>query len=170
NSAMELVEGIYKNNQVADYFNGVLADTVVSYIQERVNQDPSEGIRILEIGAGTGGTSAHVFKKLTPYQKHIQEYCYTDISKAFLMHAEKEYGPKNPYLTYQIFDVAAPIVGQGIGAGSFDLVIAANVLHATKNIRQTLRHVKATLKRHGVLLLNELCGKDLFTHLTFALF
>ena len=62
NSSMDLVEGVYKNNQVADYFNDVLADTLTAYLQERLKQEPEAKIRILEIGAGTGGTSAAVIQ------------------------------------------------------------------------------------------------------------
>ncbi|MGY3837443.1 SDR family NAD(P)-dependent oxidoreductase [Bacillus atrophaeus] len=168
-SSMELVEGIYKHNQVADYFNQVLSDTLIAYLEERLKEDPQASIRILEIGAGTGGTSAGIFQKLKSYQQNIEEYCYTDLSKAFLMHAEKEYGPENPYLTYKIFNVETPIVNQEIDAGGYDIVIAANVLHATKNIRQTLRHAKAVLKHNGLLLLNEMAGNSLFPHITFGL-
>ncbi|KAA6474297.1 SDR family NAD(P)-dependent oxidoreductase [Bacillus swezeyi] len=168
-SSMELVEGIYKHNQVADYFNAVLADTLTAYVDERLKQDPKTSIRIMEIGAGTGGTSAGIFQKLKTYQNHIGEYCYTDLSKAFLLHAEKEYGTENPYLTYQLFDVEKPIDQQEIEAGGYDIVIAANVLHATKNIRQTLRHAKAVMKHNGLLLLNEMAGNSLFPHITFGL-
>jgi len=111
NSSMELVEGIYKENPVADYFNETLADIVVAYMNERSQKDPSARIRILEIGAGTGGASAMLFSKLEPYRDRIQEYCYTDISKAFLMHGQKTYGAQNPYVTYAIFDVELPIAG-----------------------------------------------------------
>ena len=169
NSSMELVEGIYKQNLVADYFNEVLVDTLVSYIQARITQEPSARIRIIEVGAGIGGTSAAVFRRLKPFKDHIQEYCYTDISKAFLMHAEKEYGPENPYLTYRTFNVEKPVAGEEIDAGGYDVVVATNVLHATVNIRQTMRNVKATLKTNGLVLLNELCANDLFSHLTFGL-
>ncbi|MBG9944736.1 beta-ketoacyl synthase N-terminal-like domain-containing protein [Brevibacillus formosus] len=169
NSSMELVEKVYKNNTVSDYFNEVLADTVVAFVEERLNQDSAARIRILEIGAGTGGTSAVVFQKLKAYQEHIQEYCYTDLSKAFFMHAEKEYGPSNPYLTYQIFNVEEPVTGQGIDLGGYDIVIAANVLHATKNIRQTVRNAKAVLKKNGLLFLNEMSKNTIFLHLTFGL-
>jgi len=48
-------------------------------------------------------------------------------------------------------------------------VIAANVLHATSNIRHTVRNAKAALKKHGWLLLNEITGTSLFSHLTFGL-
>lgn len=168
-SSMDLVEGVYKNNQVADYFNDVLADTLIAYLQERLKQEPEAKIRILEIGAGTGGTSAAVFQKLKAWQTHIKEYCYTDLSKAFLMHAENKYGPDNPYLTYKRFNVEKPASEQHIDAGSYDVVIAANVLHATKNIRQTLRNAKAVLKKNGLLLLNEISDHNIYSHLTFGL-
>lgn len=168
-ASMRLVEGIYKNNDVSDFFNEVLVDTVVAYLRERLSQDPFSKIRILEVGAGTGGTTSMLLPKLAPYQAHIAEYCYTDISRAFLMHAENEYRSIAPYLTCKIFNVESPIAGQDIEAGSYDLVIASNVLHATKNIRQTLRNAKAVLKCNGLLLLNEISRNDLFTHLTFGL-
>src|SRR5262249_24941833 len=57
NSSMTLVEGTNKRNKIADFFNGVLADTVIAYIRERQARD-TEPLRLLEIGAGTGGTSA----------------------------------------------------------------------------------------------------------------
>lgn len=169
NASLELVEGIYKNNSISDYFNKVLADSLLAYVMERIKQDTSVRIRIMELGAGTGGTSLAVFNKLKPYQEYIQEYCYTDISKAFLLHAETTFGPWNPYLTYQLFDVEYPVAGQGVSAGKYDIVIAANVLHATRNIRQTLRNIKAVLQNSGIVLLNELSANSLFSHLTFGL-
>ncbi len=169
NSSMALVEGIYKNNHVADYFNNVVAETVVAFIEERICQDASNKIRIIEVGAGTGGTSAMVLKKLQPYKENVEEYCYTDISKAFLLHAEKEYGKQNPYLTYKIFNAEMPLSGQDIELGGYDIAIATNVLHATRDIRKTLRNVKGTLSKNGIVILNEINSKSLFTHLTFGL-
>ena len=170
NGTMELVQGIYQGNVVADYFNEVLGDTVVAYIRERLAREPaSEGIRILEIGAGTGGTTAMVLPKLQPFQAHVREYCYTDISRAFLLHAQQEYAPAHPFLTMQLFDVEQSVAAQGVEVGGYDLVIATNVLHATKNMRRTLTNTKATLRQGGLLLLNELNRSALFVHLTFGL-
>ena len=115
------------------------------------------------------GPAPWYYVNLQPYREHIQEYCYTDISKAFLLHAETEYGPENPYLTYRIFNVEKPVAGQEISPGGYDLAIAANVLHATKNMRQTIQNAKATLKKNGLLLINEISQNSLSTHLTFGL-
>ncbi|MBW5467433.1 SDR family NAD(P)-dependent oxidoreductase [Brevibacillus formosus] len=169
NSSMELVEGIYKSNPVADYFNDVVAEAALHVVRQLVKENPQTQIRILEIGAGTGGTSAGVLAKLALYKTHIVEYCYTDLSKMFLLHAKKEYGPSYPFLTYRTFNVEQALAQQGIDAGQYDLVIAANVLHATRNMRTTVRNAKAALKPGGWLLLNEISSGALFTHLTFGL-
>ncbi|PSL48184.1 acyl transferase domain-containing protein [Chitinophaga niastensis] len=168
-TSAKLVAGIYRENAVADYFNEVLAQTVLAYTRERLQQDPSSRIRILEIGAGTGATSATVFERLRGYEAQIREYCYTDISRAFLLHGEDAYGEQVPYLTYKLLDAAMPVAQQGFLPGSYDLVIAANVLHATKNIVETLRNAKTLLAKNGLLLLNEVSDKSLFAHLTFGL-
>ena len=169
NSSMELIEGAYRDNPVSDYFNEVTASIIETYLKERIRYDPDVQIRIIEVGAGTGGTSTMVFQKLQSYRGHVREYCYTDISKSFLLYAEKEYGSLNPYLKYKNFNVERPAHEQGIDIGGYDIVIATNVLHATKNIRETLRNVKSTLKKNGLILLNELSLKTIFNHITFGL-
>ena len=168
-SSMELVERIYRNNPVADCFNEILAAAAAAVVGEIVRADPAARIRILEIGAGTGGGSVTVFERLEPFAAHVETYSYTDLSKSFLMYAEQEYGPRYPYLDYRLFNVEDPLAAQGMAPGSYDLVLATNVLHATKDIRRTLRNAKGALKQHGVLLANELSTHSLFTHLTFGL-
>jgi polyketide synthase PksN len=167
NSSMKLVEGIYKGNPVADYFNEVLCNTLVEGIRQLVQTNAT--IRILEIGAGTGGTTAKLLPKLQPFSDNIAEYRYTDLSKAFLMHAEEHYQPDFPALSTAIFDVSKPVAEQSIALNHYDFVVSTNCLHATPNIRETLRNAKATLKHQGVLLLNEVNGWFLFGHLTFGL-
>ncbi|MFI5813785.1 SDR family NAD(P)-dependent oxidoreductase [Streptomyces sp. NPDC051643] len=167
--SFELVEGCYRDNPVADAFNRAVADTVVNVVTERLRQEPGAKLRILEIGAGTGGTSAGVFAALRPLSGHIEAYTYTDLSKAFLNNARTTYGPATPYLEYQLLDAERPLAEQGVETGGYDVVIAANVLHATRDIRNTIRNGKAALRDGGWLVLNELTHFDIFSHLTFGL-
>ncbi|UII31931.1 SDR family NAD(P)-dependent oxidoreductase [Fulvivirga ulvae] len=169
NSSMEKVEGVYKNNLMSDTFNEIVANAVVAYVQQKLEADPNARLRMLEIGAGTGGTSAVIFNRLQPYKVSIEKYCYTDLSKAFFFHAEKNYLPDNPYITCQRLDIEQPVDDQGIEVGTYDLVIATNVLHATRDIRRTLRNAKAVLHQEGYILINELSTPALFNHLTFGL-
>ena len=86
---MDYVSGIYKGNAQSDYFNTLVADTVEKTIASGIKAlKTGEKIKILETGAGTGGTSEFIFQKLTQYKDHI-EYHYTDISKSFLLYAEE---------------------------------------------------------------------------------
>jgi polyketide synthase PksM len=169
NSSMQLVEGIYKKNATADYYNEVLAETLKACIKQQLQADKESKFRILEIGAGTGGTTAKLLPLLKEFTGVIIEYCYTDLSKAFLLHAEEHYQPQFPALTTTIFDVSKPLASQLIATDYYDLVIATNVLHATPNIRETLRNAKALMKNQGIILVNEISTWSLFTHLTFGL-
>ncbi|UVM52813.1 SDR family NAD(P)-dependent oxidoreductase [Pseudomonas sp. B21-015] len=165
--SMTLVEGIYKNNRVCDYFNAVLGEVVADVA--RVQAQRGRPLRILEIGAGTGGTTAGLIDTLRPWQQGIGEYCYTDVSQAFLRHAETHFAPQAPYLRTAIFDVGQPCAEQGISLQHYDLVIATNVLHATPDLRRTLQNAKTALRQGGLLLLNEISDRSMFTHLTFGL-
>jgi acyl transferase domain-containing protein/acyl carrier protein/SAM-dependent methyltransferase len=168
NSSMVMVEEIYHGNVLSDYFNTITANMTEVYVRQRLEADSGTKVRIIEVGAGTGGTSVTVFAKLKPFAGHI-EYCYTDISKAFLLFAEDKYEPDNPYLTCKLWNVEKPLAEQGIEAGGYDIVIATNVLHATPNIRQTIRNAKAALKTNGIIIINEIVRKNIFGTLTFGL-
>ena len=166
-SSMGSVEGVYKGNVVADWYNTVLAESLIAHINNLPAQ--SGGLRILEIGAGTGGTSALLFERLRENNVNVEEYCYTDISRAFLLHGEQHYAKDNPYIRCEIFNVESPLADQPIIPASYDVVVATNVLHATSDIRRTIRNAKATLKQGGIMLINEISQWSLFAHLTFGL-
>ncbi|MEX3613474.1 MAG: SDR family NAD(P)-dependent oxidoreductase, partial [Burkholderia gladioli] len=168
-SSLSLVEAIYRGNPVADLFNGRLQQWVLAYLRQRLARDPRAQLRILEIGAGTGGTSAGLLAALQPLREHIAEYSFTDVSRAFLIQAQERFAAGFPSLVTRLFDVEQPLAAQGLPADHFDLVVAANVLHATSEIRTAVRNAKAALRKGGVLLLNEIAGQSLFTHLSFGL-
>lgn len=168
-ASMRRVEGIYRDNAVADHFNRSLAEQVAAAIELHRRQEPNARLRILEIGAGTGGTTAMVLPLVAPHREVVEEYAYTDVSKAFLFHAEEQFVPTYDFVRTRLYDVEKPLTGQGLAPASYDIVIATNVLHATRDIRATLGHVKALLRGNGLLFLNEIGVRSLFAHLTFGL-
>ena len=169
NGSMDLVKEIYKGNYTADFFNELLCNLVFSTVKKGVSEiSNDEKIKILEVGAGTGGTSELLFKILKPFEAHI-EYTYTDLSKSFLLFAERQYKEIAPYMVTKVFDIEKSPQDQGILQGEYDIVIGANVVHATKNIGITTRNIKNVLKKDGLLLMNELAKTELFTTLTFGL-
>ncbi|WP_026686152.1 SDR family NAD(P)-dependent oxidoreductase [Azovibrio restrictus] len=163
---LEQVEAVYKQNPVAARFSLQLARAAAAWVGARQGQG---GLRILEVGAGTGGTTVQVLEALAPLAGSIAEYCYTDLSRAFLIHGERQFQAGAPYLRTALFDLEQDPERQGLATGAYDLVIAANVLHATRSMADTLARVGSLLAPGGLLLVNETSCATLFTHLTFGL-
>jgi acyl transferase domain-containing protein/acyl carrier protein len=108
-------------------------------------------VRVLEIGAGTGGLTAHVLPVLPAGRA---EYVFTDLSNHFFNKAEQKFSDY-PFIQYQRLDIESPPADQGFAGHSFDLVLAAQMLHATADLRQSLRHIHQLLAADGMLVLVE---------------
>ncbi|KAI9658048.1 MAG: Type I Iterative PKS [Bathelium mastoideum] len=114
-------------------------------------------LKILEIGAGTGGTTAGLLKELVaPSGENLySRYCFTDISAGFLVSAKERF-KEYQNIDYAVLDISQDPSNQGFELGSYDLIVASNVLHATPNLESTLCHVRKLLRPTGRLFLQEL--------------
>ena len=168
-SSMRLVEGVYRGNVTADLCNTQVAASVAAYIRASLSRlGPNEKIKILEVGAGTGGTSTAVLQAVSAYSSQV-EYVYSDLSTGFTQHGKRKFGALYPFAEFKVLNIENDVGRQGFQPGTFDVVIAANVLHATRDLRSTLRNTKALLKSNGWLVLNEVTDVQDFTTLTFGL-
>jgi len=109
------------------------------------------GIRILEIGAGTGGASSFLLPHLAAYRT---EYVFTDISPAFTLQAQATFAAY-PFIEYKTLDIEKDPQAQGFKRHDYDIIVASNVLHATEDLAQTLKHTRSLLAPGGLLLLLE---------------
>ncbi|MGY0064532.1 amino acid adenylation domain-containing protein [Streptomyces sp. LZ34] len=162
------LSGVYQGNPVTDRLNEVLAETVAEAVERRLAAGAPAPVRIAEVGAGTGGTTAVVLPRLDRHAADL-EYWFTDLSVGFLTPAEDRFGPGRPYLRYGLWDLERPGAGPEVVGGPCDVVIATNVLHATRDIRQVLRNLRAALRPGGLLLVNEVVRKTAGLTLTFGL-
>ncbi|KAK4213197.1 lovastatin nonaketide synthase [Rhypophila decipiens] len=115
-------------------------------------------LRVLEIGAGTGGTTSNMLRGLRCQEfdeRLYLKYCYTDISAGFFV-AAKERFKDHPGMEYRVLDITQDPVEQGFEEGGYDLILAANVLHATPCLQETLKNVRKLLDAKGRLLLQEI--------------
>ncbi len=167
--SMELVAAAYRDNPVAAYYNGRIAGLVRDYVALRLSDAPDARVTILEVGAGTGGTSAGVLDALDPAGEAVR-YLYTDLSPGFLHEAEGRFGgPGRPWISFRPFDLERDPEAQGFAAESVDVVIAANVLHAVRRIDDTLARLKRVMRPGVILLASEATRLTEFATLTFGL-
>ncbi|HEY0098846.1 MAG TPA: amino acid adenylation domain-containing protein, partial [Pyrinomonadaceae bacterium] len=108
-------------------------------------------LRVLEVGAGIGSTTAWLLPELNA---QTTAYAYTDISKYFMEMSRKQFGDY-PFISYGMLDIEQNPRAQGYEPHSFDFIIASSVLHATRDVKATLRHVRSLLAPRGLLLLVE---------------
>nr|ALD83702.1 tAT polyketide synthase [Sorangium cellulosum] len=168
-SSMEGVGRIYKGNTTSDYYNGLVASAVRAHLEAAAAAlPPGRKTRILEIGAGTGGTTALVLDAISSHAGRF-EYVFTDVSAGFVKHGQRQLGSSNPGMEFGVLDIERDVEGQGYAPGSVDIVIATNVLHATRRIADTLARAKALLRTNGWMILNEVTVAQRFTTLTFGL-
>ncbi|KAK9439737.1 KR domain-containing protein [Metarhizium brunneum] len=114
-------------------------------------------LRILEVGAGTGGTTEHILRNML-HQGGLPQYSaytFTDVSAGFFPQAKDRFSHA-PNMEYMVFDITRDPIEQGFTPATYDLIIAANVVHATPSLEESLRNLNKLLKPGGVLLLSEL--------------
>ena len=142
-------EHLYESGPSSRVYNTTL-QVGISKIVESLPEEKT--LRILEIGAGTGGTTSHLLSKL-PMNR--TEYVFTDVSDIFLTKAEQKYR-NYPFVRYQILNIEGDPIEQGFEENSFDLIIASNVIHATRDVRKTLKNVQRLLASKGMFALLEI--------------
>ncbi|KAL8795885.1 MAG: hypothetical protein Q9195_001765 [Heterodermia aff. obscurata] len=125
-------------------------------VNNLAHRNPS--LRILEVGAGTGGVTLPILEKLSQSSSppRFQEYVFTDISTGFFESAREKLKAWEKFVTYRKLDIEDDLINQGFEDERFDLLVAANVLHATARIARTMRNVRKLLKPGGKLLLIEI--------------
>ena len=136
---------LYLKAPVARAANRMLAEAMRELIA-RLPED--RRLRIVEIGAGTGSATASVLPEL-PEGRF--DYVYTDISAGFFAEAEARFGDGDGCIEYRTLDIEKDPIAQGYDAHSYDIVLASNVLHATRYLQETLGHCRDLLSPSGQL-------------------
>jgi acyl transferase domain-containing protein/NADPH:quinone reductase-like Zn-dependent oxidoreductase/acyl carrier protein len=152
------------------YGDGLLTShwlaAITAAVQEAARALPEgRGLRILEVGSGTGGLSAQVLPAL---ERGLHSYTFTDVSAAFFSGAHQKLA-NFPEVETRIFDLEKSATEQGFELGAFDFIIGTNVLHAVADIRAALHNVYDLLAPGGSLVFMDVASPQLWTETVFGL-
>lgn len=156
--AKDLVSNVYLKAPMFVTGTKLLCKFLLSSLGSR-----TQPVKILEIGAGTGGTTTDVIHCLTSNNIPF-EYCFTDISPSLVTAARNKF-KWCPKMEFMVLDIEQePSLGE-----QYDLVISTNCIHATRNLTTTTRNIHKLLKEGGVLCLVELTRNLPWFDLVFGL-
>jgi acyl transferase domain-containing protein/NADPH:quinone reductase-like Zn-dependent oxidoreductase/ubiquinone/menaquinone biosynthesis C-methylase UbiE len=144
------------------HYAGVCAATaccagLAPYVDALAHKWP--GLRVLEVGAGTGAITGYILRAVG--EARLGRYDYTDVSAAIFEGARERFGEMGGRMAYKILDVERDPTEQGFEVEGYDLVVAAWVLHATRDLARTVQNVRRLLKPQGKLVLMEITEPEI---------
>ncbi|MCP4122254.1 MAG: SDR family NAD(P)-dependent oxidoreductase [Bacteroidetes bacterium] len=143
-------------------YNDIAGRSIAELIKD-IPEDQT--IRVLEIGAGTGGMTNAILPMLPPDRT---EYVFTDLSHMFMLKAQRRFA-KYPFVQYKIMDIEQDPGEQGFSLNSFDLIIASDVIHATRDLSISLGNAQKLLASEGVLMMLEVTNSPVYLDFIFGM-
>lgn len=158
----ELAERLYRESPESKAYNNLLGEVIA----RAVNAAPTgRNVRLLEVGGGSGGSTTWIAPRLPADRV---EYCFTDVGPSLVERARASFAA-HKFMSFRTFDLEGDPSLQDLAPGSFDIIVAANVVHATQDLRQTLGRLRSLLAPGGMLCLLEVAGFERWIDITFGL-
>ena len=155
-----LLERFYRESPASAFYNSLAAEVIADLLS-----GPSERpVRVLEVGAGTGGTTAHVLPRLT----RPNRYVFSDASPLFVERAREKFR-QAATCSCRLLDMTQDPHSQGFDNGSFDIVFAANALHAVPDVEHAMRRLTDLVAPGGALILLEITRHPAWLDIAFGL-
>ncbi len=155
---MEYANALYRETITARYLNKAVSEAVIrigTALKAAPDEKAGKPLRIIEIGAGTGATTAVVAPRLKESAGELNpEYLFTDVSNFFLAAARERF-KDCPWMRFRIADIDKDFLEQGLQAESADIIIAAGVLNNAVHINKTVDGLMRMLVPGGWLIITE---------------
>lgn len=125
----------------------------------------SEPLRILEVGAGTGGTTSRILPALAAMDVPVS-YTVSDLSAMLVSEAATTFA-QYPFVKYSVVDIEKEPEPELLR--SQHLILGSNVLHATRDLKFALKNIHKMLRPDGFIVIHEMTAQMLWADATFGL-
>ncbi|KND88239.1 Conidial yellow pigment biosynthesis polyketide synthase [Tolypocladium ophioglossoides CBS 100239] len=160
----ELVSGLYGEWPLNRVFYKQMEDFLDRLASKLDDRDGP--LKILEMGAGTAGTTRWLVPLLASLDVPV-EYTFTDLAPSFVAAARKKFKPY-PFMRYRTHDIEkAP---QNDLVGTQHIIIASNAVHATHSLCESTGNMRKLLRPDGCLLMLEMTDTMYWVDMIFGLF
>ena len=140
--------------QIEDFLKRLLS-------RQATKADP---IKILELGAGTGGTTSRLAPLLASLGVPVQ-YTVTDISSSLVATARKRF-KEHPFMQFKVLDIEKPYTDM---LHCQHMVLATHCVHATHGLVNSTTNIHNLLRSDGFLLMLEMTEALPWVDLVFGL-
>ena len=169
------LELMLENKLLYKYYEKALrVDRSLGQVEKIVNLFAHHNPRakILEVGGGTGACTGPVLRSLgggdSEKAPRFAHYDFTDVSSGFFEMAREKFGAWGDLVSYSKLDMEQDLMAQPFELESYDLIIACQVLHATKAMKNTMNNVRKLLKPGGKLVMVETTQDALDVQMVFG--
>lgn len=146
--SLKIMEDYYAYSPISSTLSDQLSTYLTKILSQRSNTD--DAVRILEAGGGTGGTTRWVASALSKANISY-EYTFTDVSPTLVKKAKAKFASQHPDISYTTFNLENDVKPEF--EGRFDIVIATNTVHATKDRTASCRRMREALSPAGGLVI-----------------
>ena len=122
-------------------------------------------VQILEIGAGTGGTTKYIVNFLEQHGIRFH-YTFSDVSGS-LVHAARRHFAGRDNMEFVTLDIEKALPERHLK--KYDTVISTNCIHATRNLTHSLGNIRELLTENGFVSLVEFTRNMFWFDLVFGL-
>ncbi|KAM7191829.1 Compactin diketide synthase mokB [Rhypophila sp. PSN 637] len=158
---IEPLQVLRENDLLTKFYREAFGTTRIQsiigqYVKHLSHKRP---LKVLEVGAGTGGTTSAILKtlgKAGQAANRLVSYVFTDLSSGFFESAATDFAEWSDFLDFKVLNIEKHPRDQAFSLGEYDLVVASNVLHATTSLGKVLGHCRSLLRPGGILLLEEI--------------
>ncbi|KAF9871759.1 polyketide synthase [Colletotrichum karsti] len=161
----EYLEDIYGAAHPSKAFHKLMEDFFARFTKAISVPDGAQ-LKILELGAGTGGTTKWLAPLLSRSEVPV-EYTFTDLAHGFIAQAARKFN-EFPFMTFRTQDIEKPPPAELVGTQH--IVIAVNAVHATPDMVKSLRNTRQFLRPDGFAIVMEVQERLCWADFVFGLF